>query len=105
MNPFDIFIAYIPWGGGGKRRPVLVYVIGDKVVSVFSVTSQYDRKSSGIKAQYFKIDDWAQAGLDKQSYVDTGRLIDLKKSSFDGKVPIGQLSEADELRLLEFLKQ
>jgi hypothetical protein len=105
MGEFDLFIAFIPWRDGGKRRPVLVYAIDGDIASVFSVTSQYDRKSGVIQAQYFKINDWAQAGLGKQSYVDTGRLIDLQKSAFDGKTSMGRLCKADELRLLEFLKK
>ena len=23
MNPYDLHIAYVSWGGDGKRRPVL----------------------------------------------------------------------------------
>jgi len=55
-------------------------------------------------AQFFKIDDWAQAGLDRQSYVDTGTLITLSLSAFKNKNPIGRLTEADKQKLLEFLK-
>jgi hypothetical protein len=32
--PFDIFIAYVSWGNGGKNRPVLVLERRDAVVSV-----------------------------------------------------------------------
>jgi len=24
MNVFDVFVAYVSWGSGGKKRPVLV---------------------------------------------------------------------------------
>jgi hypothetical protein len=29
MNPFEIFIAYMAWGSGGKSRPVLAFIVGD----------------------------------------------------------------------------
>lgn len=56
-----------------------------------------------IKARYFKINDWSQSGLDKQSYVDTGTLISFPMSVIDGKKPIGELTSSDKQRLLGFL--
>jgi hypothetical protein len=103
MAPFDIFIAYVSWGGGGKDRPVLAFILGADTVDVYQITTKYEGKSEGIRAQYFRIDDWAQAGLDKPSYVDTGTLIELSIMAFKGKTPIGGLTENDKLRLLEFL--
>ncbi|MDR1328370.1 MAG: hypothetical protein LBK23_02065 [Oscillospiraceae bacterium] len=103
MEPFDIFIAYMSWDGGGKARPVLVFILGDGTVDIYRITTQYESKSDAIKEQYFKIIDWAQAGLDRQSYVDVGTLITLSMATFEGKTPIGKLTESDKLRLLEFL--
>ncbi|WP_461248484.1 hypothetical protein [Treponema sp. R6D11] len=71
MKPFELFITYISWGSGGKNRPVLVLLINENTISVYPITTQYENKSEVIKAQYFKINDWAQAGLDSQSYIDT----------------------------------
>jgi len=76
MNPYDLHIAYISWGDDGKRRPVLVLSSNHNEVAVFQITSQYDSKSAAIQSQYIPIDDWAQAGLAKQSYIDIGRIID-----------------------------
>jgi len=39
MNPYDLHIAYVSWGDGGKRRPVLVLSSDQKEVAVFQITS------------------------------------------------------------------
>ena len=103
MKPFDIFITYISWDGGGKNRPVLVFVSGDDSVDVFPITTKFEDKSETVRARYFKINDWKQAGLDTQSYVDTGTLILLSTATFKNKTPIGKLTGNDKLLLLEFL--
>jgi len=99
MNPYALHIAYVSWGGDGKRRPVLVLSSGQNEVAVFKITSQYDNKSSAVQSQYVAIDDWAQAGLTKQSYIDIGRIIDLPRATVH-PTPIGKLSENDLLKLL-----
>jgi inosine-uridine nucleoside N-ribohydrolase len=103
MTPFDIYIIHMSWDGGGKNRPVLAFILGDDVVDIYQITKKYSEKSESIRAQYFKIEDWVQAGLDKLSYIDTGTLIELATAAFKGKKPIGKLTEGDKLRLLEFL--
>ena len=104
MKPFDIFIAYLSWGPDGKSRPVLAFIIDDNSVDIYQITTQYENKSEAIQAQYFKIDDWEQAGLNRQSYIDTGTLITLSKSVFKNKEPTGKLTESDKEKLLYFLK-
>ena len=103
MAVFDIYIAYVSWDGGGKNRPVLILGQEETVVLVFSITTQYENKNETIRAQYFKINDWQQAGLDKQSYVDTNTVRELPIMAFDGKSEIGRLTESDVQRLIEFL--
>jgi len=103
MNQFDIFITAISWGNGSKSRPVLVILLNDASVLVYSITTQYDNKSEVIRARYFKMNDWAQAGLTKQSYIDTGTLIKLPLSVIKNKNPIGRLTIAEKQGLLEFL--
>jgi len=104
MNPYDTHIAYVSWGGGGKRRPVLVLSSDQKEVAVFLITSQYDSKSAAIQSQYVAIDDWAQAGLAKQSYVDIGRIIDLPIATVQ-PTPIGKLSTNDLQKLLQAISK
>ena len=105
MEPFEIFITYMSWGVGGKNRPVLLLMAGGDTVDIYPITTKYGGKSAAIKAQYFKIGDWAQAGLAAQSYVDTGTLINLSRAAFNNKAPIGKLTDNDKLRLLEFLNE
>jgi hypothetical protein len=104
MRPFEIFITCISWKNGEKNRPVLVLLLGDEVVSVYPITTQYENKSEAIRIKYFKINDWSQAGLDKQSYIDTGILLNLPISVIKNKKPIGKLTIEDKNRLLAFLK-
>jgi hypothetical protein len=103
MSPFDIFITCISWNSGSKRRPVLVVQIDSNTFSVFPITTQYENKSKSVQAQYFKINDWYQAGLDRQSYIDTGTLLDLPLSVINNKQPIGKLTISDMQKLLVFL--
>ncbi|MCL2224757.1 MAG: hypothetical protein FWB96_07310 [Defluviitaleaceae bacterium] len=103
MQPFDLFITHLSWGEDGKCRPVLVYVIDGDEVGIFQITTQYGSKSEHIRAKYFEIKDWAEAGLDRLSYVDTGTLIDIPVAQLSGKTPIGKLTETDKQRFLDFL--
>jgi hypothetical protein len=99
MNPYDIHVAYVTWGSDGKRRPVLVLSSNQREVAVFQITSQYGSKSTAIQSQYVAIDDWMQAGLSKQSYIDIGRIIDLPIATVQ-PAPIGRLSYNDLCKLL-----
>ena len=105
MNQFEIFITCISWGSGSKKRPVLVLLLNDDSIFVYPITTQYDNKSKLIRAKYFKINDWTQAGLVRQSYIDTGTLIKLPLSVIDNNKPIGRLTITDKQRLLEFLSK
>jgi hypothetical protein len=103
MLPFDIFIAYVSWGSGGKRRPMLVYRTSEKDIMTFPVTTRYYNKSKAIQAQYFVVNDWKQAGLVKQSFVDTGTPYIFPIDFLINTEPIGRLTDNDKLRLIEFL--
>ncbi|MDR1736453.1 MAG: hypothetical protein LBR85_06260 [Oscillospiraceae bacterium] len=103
MKPFDVFIAFLSWDGGGKNRPVLAFILGESTVDIYKITSKYDNKSEAVQSQYFKINDWEQSGLDKQSYIDTGTLITLPAEAFKNRGAVGRLTENDKHRLYEFL--
>ena len=96
MRPFDIFIAYVDWGDGGKHRPVLVYSQNNDVMFVFSITTK-------PRPKHFKIIDWAAAGLHKPSFVDISSPIKFSLKSINSKTPIGHLSDTDKKRLMQFL--
>jgi len=104
MNPYALHVAYVSWGGDGKRRPVLVLSSNEKEVAVFQITSQYDSKSAFIRSKFVVIDDWIQAGLAKQSYVDIGKIIDLPIATVQS-TPIGKLSENDLRKLLDAVNE
>jgi hypothetical protein len=67
--------------------------------AVFQIASRYDEKSTAVQLQYIAIEDWAQAGLTKKSYIDIGRIIYLPITSVNS-TPIGRLSENDIRNLL-----
>jgi hypothetical protein len=105
METFEIYVTYMEWLNGGKNRPVLAFILDENHVEVYQITTQYADKSKAVQNLYFKISDWKQAGLSKQSYVDTGTLITLSLDSFENQQPIGKLTPKDKKRLLNFLKQ
>jgi hypothetical protein len=104
ISSLEIYIAHISWGEGGKNRPVLIFFVDDEYLLIYPITSQYEHKSEAIKAKYFEIFDLKEAGLSKTSYVDTGNMLQIKKSTLTNKIPLGKLSENDKLRFLSFLK-
>jgi hypothetical protein len=101
MNPYDVSIAFVSWDDGGKRRPVLLIASGDEYTEAYRITSQYANKSDAVKAGYFEIIDWKQAGLVKPSFVDTIAPVELPTAMLSA--PIGALSDNDKRRLIEFL--
>ena len=105
MNTFEIYIAFVSWESSGKHRPVLILEVNANSATVFSITTHYDNKSERIRTRYFVIDEWRQAGLNKQSYIDTNNTITLPISAVDSKRPIGRLSERDEILLIKFVSQ
>ena len=98
-----IYIAYVSWNQGGKRRPVLIIEDGEKSVTVFKITSKYANKSLKIKKKYYPIKNWEISGLKKASYIDTIRRVNLLKEDVDFKY-IGELTLEDKKGLTLFLK-
>lgn len=108
MEPMDIYIANVPFddkGTDSKVRPALVIEVESKKVIVFKVTSQYKRKSAQIKKLYYPIKEWKEAGIQKESYVDTHKLYRLAKKWIFSQQPIGKLMDIDRIGLFEFIKQ
>ncbi len=107
MKPMDIYIANVPFDEGisSKLRPALVIKIEQEQVMVFKVTSQYQKKSAQIKKLYYPIKEWQQAGLKKQSYIDTHKLYRLTRTWVFSRQPIGKLTDTDRLGLFNFIQQ
>ena len=110
MNTFDIFIAYVSWGGvvnevgGDKKRLVLILEQTAGGVTVFNITTRYECKSEILRSKYFKINDWQQAGLNQLSYIDTNKTLTLPLSSVGVSRPVGTLTESDVQKFIEFMK-
>jgi len=110
MNIFDIFTAYVSWGGvvnevgSDRKRLVLILEQTAGGVTVFNITPRYDCKSEIIRSKYFRINDWQQAGLDLQSYVDTNKTVTLPLSSVDVNHQVGTLTESDVQKFIEFIR-
>jgi hypothetical protein len=90
-------------GSGGKERPVLIMDLEDGLAAIYNVTSQYESKSEYIRSLYYPIKGWKEAGLAKQSYVDTAKARYVPQKSLESKTPIGTLPEQDKIGLIEFL--
>ena len=103
IAPYEIYIIHLTWECGGKKRPVLAFIVDEDTIDIYKITTKFSNKNDEIKALYFKITDWAQAGLGRESYVDTGTMITLTSNAFNGKNFIGKLTDADKQRLLKFL--
>ncbi|MCL2083300.1 MAG: hypothetical protein FWH04_08735 [Oscillospiraceae bacterium] len=102
MKPFDVCIAYVSWENGGKRRPILFLAKDEEYAEAFRITSQFADKSEAVKSRYLEILDWQETGLVKPSYIDTIASVEVPIANIS-LPPIGELTEKDKLRLLEFL--
>lgn len=104
MKTNDIATAFIAWPGGGKKRPIYVISEQENIVRFFKITSQYKNKSPKIKKKYFTIKHWSEAGLNKQSYIDTITIGEINRAKFDLEI-IGRLIEEDAEEFVLFLEQ
>lgn len=99
----SLFVRFVD-KSGGKSRPVLVYKEGDEVLQFFSITSQFEKKSAYIQAQYYPLKDWQQAGLDKRSWVDLGSRRQILKSKIKIYNQIGSITDRDIFDMAVFIK-
>lgn len=107
MRPMEVYIANVPFdeGTGQKIRPALVVKVYQHRVKVFKITSQYHNKSAAIQSLYYPICQWEEAGLKKQSYVDTHRTYNLPDKQIFKNRPIGRLTPLDVANLFEFIQK
>ncbi|TPR56907.1 type II toxin-antitoxin system PemK/MazF family toxin [Enterococcus sp. OL5] len=107
MKMNKILSLYVAFVGkeGGKRRPVLIVENSENEIIFYSITSKCQNKSDKIKKLYFKINDWKDSNLKKESWIDIGTLFVLSKDKTDFEYKdIGELSQNDTDRLEVFLK-
>ncbi|MEE5988566.1 type II toxin-antitoxin system PemK/MazF family toxin [Ligilactobacillus equi] len=106
MESMGIYIANVPFDdvNDSKVRPALVIKVGQEQVTVFRVTSQYQKKSVQIEQEYYPIQEWEEAGLKKKPYVDTHKLYRLSREKIFSRKPIGKLTSFDQMGLFDFIK-
>ncbi|QDR73682.1 type II toxin-antitoxin system PemK/MazF family toxin (plasmid) [Limosilactobacillus reuteri] len=102
MKINEIYTAYVSWGTGGKRRPVLVIKSDEDFFEFYNITSKYNEKSRFIQRQYYPIKYWKESGLKKQSYVDVGRILNLPVEAVVLKF-VGELTRDDKIGLANFI--
>lgn len=102
----EIYLAEIPYEDRNqvKYRPALIVSVGEEDVTVFKVTSKYQAKSKQMKKYYYPIQKWNQAGLNRQSYVDTHRTFTLPQRIVFKRPPLGKLMLDDTVNLFELIK-
>ncbi len=101
-NVVGIYVSYLD-SAGGKRRPVLIIKNQKGDISFFRMTSQYHNKSLNIKKNYYPIKYWKEAGLKKQSWIDTGKILMVDLASLDSVTKIGTLKTEDIKGLTQFI--
>ena len=89
---------------GKKRRPI--YVLGSDAATVtfLAITTQYANKSPYTQRCYCPILDWAEANLDRPSWINTFEVYQISLRDVVVDV-IGFLSEQDTDRLLHFMSK
>ncbi|MDR0299705.1 MAG: hypothetical protein LBI13_06440 [Streptococcaceae bacterium] len=108
MAAGDIYylsIAFEQKDGAKMRYTVEIGQVQLGLILLESITSQYAKKSDFIKAQYYPIKDWCDAGLKKPSYIDIGSRHLLKlQEMIQNSQYTGQLSLQDLEDLALFIK-
>ena len=95
----DVIVVDFPQiGGTRKKRPALVILdIGDADILLAPITTK-ERKGKGD----YKIRDWSECGLLRESWVRTAKISCLEKS--DISMRLGQLSDYDKKAVIKIWK-
>ena len=96
-NRWEIWNAIVKYEDNpdeSKRRPVVI--LGQQELSVIAL------KITGTERPEYKIINWSESGLYKQSYIDCSAKLILKANDFHNK--LGVLHPDDILKLAEYLK-
>jgi len=97
----DIFLIQFPFTDPSKmsKRPaVVLYDNGDMDVLLCRVTTRPYFSSTN-----FKVTDWKEIGLLRESYIRVGKMATLEKDIVDRK--LGSLKDDDIVRIRQILKQ
>lgn len=104
---FQIYLADVPYDEkpGSKYRPALVMIPHVGQTRIYKVTTRYEEKSDTIQDIYYKIKNWRQAGLDRQSYVDVHKTYEVPTWKLTETRLKGTLTDEDAVRLLNHIKE
>ncbi|MDR1016512.1 MAG: type II toxin-antitoxin system PemK/MazF family toxin [Coriobacteriales bacterium] len=98
----DIWVDYAD-EDAGKERPAVVLVVENDAGRV-GVLPVYSRRNKTYRPDALAIEDWAQAGLDHLSYIDTDNMLYLTALRLGDDVTLaGHLSDTDLVRLVDKL--
>lgn len=98
----SVFITFVD-SNDGKKRPALVLKVEKESLTILRLTTKYKNKSNKIKAQYYPIKDWQEAGLVRKSYIDVGSVIQIDKTTQKKVYKIGSLTTRDIKCLSQFI--
>ena len=98
---WDIWVAKVWYDdhSGWKIRPVMILDGSRCLVLSVGITSHSPREN--YEGEYLII-DWKEAGLDHQSTLRLGDLLNIKKDNFRQR--IGRLSDRDINNVLEMMR-
>ena len=104
MEEFDIIVAKVPFENSEeyKWRPVFILSVNGRAVKFLRITTKFATKSEYMQSKYFEIIDYIEAGLNRQSWIDTFRAYHLDNENFKIHV-LGKLTERDFERFIAFL--
>ncbi len=99
----EIVYAYVKFKDiqGGKSRPVLTFQLPGRPQIAYKITTKYDSKPDYIRRAFYKIQRWQEAGLKKQSWIDTNFRISV--SELEVEAVFGKLHYEDVVGLRKFL--
>jgi hypothetical protein len=107
ITKFDIFMISFNYedGTGEKIRPVVIFDEGEtektlEIVGVYSYRKWFKQDD-----RFYKIVEWKQAGLEKESYVKISAIESGDRSKFEDSEKIGHLTNRDINGLLSAIQQ
>lgn len=94
MRINDIYTAYVSWGSGGKKRPILILKEDQNHIYFYRITTKYKNKSQAMKDIRYPIVDWQCVGLNEESYIVIDRPYQIERI-FTNLNYVGHLTAKD----------
>jgi hypothetical protein len=107
ITKYDIFWHTLTYEDrtGGKARPIIIFD-EEETEKIFEIVGVYSyQKWFKQDNRFYKIVDWKQVGLEKESYVKLSAIEAINKSQIDENEKIGHLSDNDIVGLSTAIEQ